>query len=108
MKKMKFKSAEEKRRYEENQRSWDLLQKKYAPTKSVKSSSDRLVYNLSNPPGRERQDIRSVSTVGGSTAKKDTMQYSGDKMKGIGMMHKSNLIPIFHDHEAKEIASMRR
>ena len=104
---MKFKSAEEKRRYEENQRSWDLLQKKYAP-KAVKPASDKLVYNLSNPPGRERQEIRSISTTGGSTAKKDTMQYSGDKMKGIGMMHKSNLVPIFHDHEAKEIASMRR
>ena len=74
----------------------------------MKQTSTKLVYNLSNPPGRDRQDIRSISTSGGSTAKKDTMQYSGDKMKGIGMMHKSNMVPIFHDHEAKEIASMRR
>lgn len=107
MKKIKFKSAEEKRRYEENQQSWNLLQKKYAP-KTVKSTPTNLVYTLCNPPGRDRQDIRSVSTTGGSTAKKDSMMYTGEKIKGIGTMHKSNMVPIFHDHEAKEIASMRR
>ena len=32
----------------------------------------------------------------------------GDKMKGIGTMHKSNAVPIFTDNEAKEISSMRR
>lgn len=107
MKKIKFKSAEEKRRYEENQKSWDALCNKYTP-KAVKQTSTKLVYNLPNPPGRDRQDIRSVSTSGGSTAKKDSMVYTGEKIKGIGTMHKSNMVPIFHDHEAKEIASMRR
>ena len=34
--------------------------------------------------------------------------YTGDKMKGIGTMHKSNAVPVFTDTEAKEISSMRR
>jgi hypothetical protein len=34
--------------------------------------------------------------------------YTGDKIKGIGTMHKSNAVPVFNDTEAKDIASMRR
>ena len=41
MKKMKFKSADEKRRYEENQKSWEALKAKYAPTKPIKAKTDR-------------------------------------------------------------------
>jgi hypothetical protein len=36
------------------------------------------------------------------------MQYTGDKIVGIGTMHKSNAVPIFTDQEAKDISSMRR
>jgi hypothetical protein len=34
--------------------------------------------------------------------------YTGNKMKGIATMHKSNAVPVFTDTEAKEISSMRR
>jgi hypothetical protein len=34
--------------------------------------------------------------------------YTGNKMKGIATMHKSNAVPVFTDAEAKEISSMRR
>jgi hypothetical protein len=34
--------------------------------------------------------------------------YTGDKIKGIGTMHKSNAVPIFSDEQAIEIATMRR
>jgi hypothetical protein len=34
--------------------------------------------------------------------------YTGDKMKGIGTLHKSNAVPIFTDEEAKDQATMRR
>jgi hypothetical protein len=36
------------------------------------------------------------------------MQYTGDKMLGIGTLHKSNAVPVFSNHEAKEMARMRR
>lgn len=35
-------------------------------------------------------------------------QYTGDKLMGIGVMHKSNLVPIFKQEDAEEIARMRR
>jgi hypothetical protein len=34
--------------------------------------------------------------------------YTGNKMIGIGTLHKSNAVPIFSDEDAKDQASMRR
>ena len=37
------------------------------------------------------------------------MQYSGErKLLGIGLMHKSNLVPIWDKEGAEEISKMRR
>ena len=50
-------------------------------------------------------DMRPVN--GGN--KREEMQYSGKrKLLGIGMMHKSNLVPIWDEEGAKEISTMRR
>lgn len=41
--------------------------------------------------------------------KKKPMEYSGErKLLGIATMHKSNLVPVFSDEDAKELAKMRR
>jgi len=41
--------------------------------------------------------------------KREEMQYSGKrKLIGIGLMHKSNLVPIWDEEGAKEISKMRR
>ncbi len=108
--KRKFKSAAEKAAFEANQKSWEQLMTKYKPNTKVKSNEGDLAssYALSNPPGRERVNIPSVSTAGGSCSKPSNLTYTGDKIVGIGMMHKSNLVPIFSDSEAKDISSMRR
>jgi len=42
------------------------------------------------------------------TKRNQNTQYTGEKIKGIGTMHKSNAVPVFTDNEAKDIASMRR
>ena len=45
----------------------------------------------------------------GTGNKKEHMQYSGErKLLGIGMMHKSNLVPIWDKEGAEEISTMRR
>ena len=45
----------------------------------------------------------------GTGRKKEQMQYSGKrKLIGIGLMHKSNLVPIWDKEGAEEIAKMRR
>lgn len=45
----------------------------------------------------------------GSTAKKHENVYTGNELAGIGMLHKSNMVPVRKDsNDAKEIARMRR
>lgn len=107
MKKIKFKSAEQKRQYQELQQSWEELKSRHK-TKPIRAQSADWVYSLSAPSNRQAQKIQSLVTPGGNTAAKQPMMYTGDKIKGIGVMHKSNLVPIFTDDQAKDIASMRR
>lgn len=88
---------------------WDAIQKKYEPKKTVKKVFKTWEYKLSVPPGRTTShDIPSRSTGENGGTKKETMQYTGTKMLGIGTLHKSNAVPVFSDHEAKEMARMRR
>lgn len=60
------------------------------------------------PAGRETPKIASMNTGFLPCTKKLPFSYTGDKMKGIATMHKSNAVPVFTDQEAKEISNMRR
>jgi hypothetical protein len=57
---------------------------------------------------RVTQKIASLVTPGGSTALKPIPKYTGDLMKGISIVHKSCLQPVFSDAEAVDFANMRR
>ena len=46
---------------------------------------------------------------GFSGGKKQEFTYSGErKLIGIGLLHKSNLVPVWDEQDAKEISKMRR
>lgn len=94
----------------ELQQSWEQLLKKY-PTKNFatpKSQDLSSVYSLGIPAGRETPKIPSLNSGKYDCFKKDVSVYTGDKIKGIGTMHKSNAVPIFSNEEAEDIAKMRR
>ena len=58
---------------------------------------------------RETAHYDALETFGGVAAKPiHGNVYTGDNMKGIGTLHKSNAVPIFTDEEAKDQANMRR
>jgi hypothetical protein len=52
--------------------------------------------------------IPSLTTIGGSTALPKPKVYTGTKIIGIATMHKSNMIPIFNEEAAVDVARMRR
>ena len=60
------------------------------------------------PAGRETPLCISIDTGFIPCIKKSQNSYTGEKMKGVATMHKSNAVPVFTDNEAKEISSMRR
>lgn len=66
-----------------------------------------------NPPQRtgraaERINIPSLETTECLTAKVEQPKYTGDKLIGIALMHKSNYVPVFTTEEAVNITKMRR
>lgn len=81
--------------------SWDELMKKYPPLKIERKLVEKKV--VAQPTGflKAKYD----TTV---AAKAPPKVYTGDKIVGIATMHKSNLVPIFNEQAAKDVASMRR
>ena len=90
--------------------SWNELLKKYAPKTPVKEVRQELreVYSLGIPACRETPKHPSLKSGYHDCTKKQSPVYTGDKVKGIGTLHKSNAVPIFSDEEAVAIATMRR
>jgi len=89
---------------------WENLFKKYATKTSTAPTHKKLSESdfLGKPACRETPKIPSLPFTGGPCFKKANPVYTGDKIKGIGTMHKSNAVPVFSDEEAVAIASMRR
>jgi len=56
----------------------------------------------------DHDQYQSLDTGHGQATKKESIKYTGDKLIGIGMMHKSNLVPVFNEDQAKDISTMRR
>jgi len=88
-------------------KQWEELVSKHAP-KSFNATVSQHPLQRVVPYRRETPNYPSLNTTEYNTYKKDIQQYTGDKMKGIGTLHKSNAVPIFTDEEAKDQASMRR
>ena len=107
--KIKWRSAEQKRQAEQLSSEWDKIVTKHKikTTSKVIRKSD--ISNTSNINHRSTNHIPSKpDSVVGAVTIKQTPQYTGDKIIGIGTMHKSNAVPIFSDKEAKDISTMRR
>jgi hypothetical protein len=112
--KVKFRNAEEARKARELDEQWNALQKKWGVEAEEKKrkralTAEPLSYQLSAPVGRTTSNhIPSLNSGAGVATLAPAKVYTGDKIKGIGTMHKSNAVPIFSDEEAVAIANMRR
>ena len=117
----KWASAEQKRRAEADAAAWTELTQRLArsaPQFSGRTVSDPamprgaykpLKLGPAYPPGREPQNIPSrPDTPGAVGARPVDKVYTGNNIKGIGTLHKSNAVPVFTDEEAVDIAHMRR
>lgn len=76
--------------------------------RALKRSLRGVTVTSTGPYIRETKPIPSLGDGIGNGVKKDVLMYTGDKLLGIGTLHKSNAIPIFKQEEAKDLASMRR
>jgi hypothetical protein len=88
---------------------WENLLKKYEPKKPLKVvKKSTSMPKLSIPDNRNPYTVPSLKSNNYDTFKKEDKVYTGDKLLGIGTLHKSNAVPIFSKEQAEEQASMRR
>ena len=101
--KPKLKPKKEREEYQ----AW--LDKHQVPiAKKVTPNVQPWTYKLAQPV-RETQKISSLnSSMMGNATVKPKQFYTGDKIIGIGTLHKSNAIPVFSVEEAQDMAQMRR
>jgi hypothetical protein len=57
---------------------------------------------------RQTPHIPSLSTGVGTAVKAPDKVYTGNKIIGIGTLHKSNAVPVFSNEDAIAISKMRR
>lgn len=109
--KHKYRTAEAAQRARKNSENWKQLLDKHevpAPTKRVPKRLEKGVYVEPKIYRRETPHIPSHSSGIGIAVRAPDKVYTGDKIKGIGTMHKSNAVPVFSDEEAIAISKMRR
>lgn len=109
--KKKFASAAQAQQQRQLEQDWQEMQQKWAPTtsKTAKHMTTKQPYRLSIPAGRGTDHIPRIdSGHKGAVTVKQTQHYTGDKLLGIGVMHKSNLVPIFSGDDAVALSKMRR
>jgi len=108
-KRIRKKIENSKRNREAQARHEEWLQSQGLDTYTLKQKTKRFKgYDIPKyKPDPDHPKCSDQIPVG--TGKKEEMRYSGErKLLGIGMMHKSNLVPIWDEEGAKEISTMRR
>jgi len=114
--KVKFASAEAKRKSEQLDREWKELLKRQGIEQEARKQRRAMSagdlkdsYSLRIPESRNTtQHIPSLNSGVGVATLPAPKVYTGTKVKGIATMHKSNAVPVFSDDEAVEISKMRR
>ena len=115
--KAKHRNAEAAALARRNAESWQAMLEKYDARPARKVRQPVQSTSKFNPvvsagpildPKRDTRHIPSVDTGQGIAAKRENTQYTGDAMLGIGVLHKSNSVPIFKQEDAEAIAKMRR
>jgi hypothetical protein len=110
-KRMRKKAENSKRNREAQANHEEWLQSQGLDTYTLKQKTKNFkgydIPQYKPDPNHPKCSDKIPVTSGGSKAKEQ--QYSGErKLIGIGLMHKSNLVPIWDEEGAKEISTMRR
>lgn len=111
--KQKFASAEHARKARALDESWKELQKKWGVEQEDKKRRRALTAEAYVAPkqlhrGANEPRLPSRDSGAGNATLKPVPVYTGDKMIGIGQLHKSNAVPVFRTEDAEDIARMRR
>lgn len=109
--KHKYRTAEAAQQARKNSENWKQLLDKHnvpEPAKRVPKRLEKSVYVETTVYRRQTPHIPSLSTGVGTAVKAPDKVYTGNKIIGIGTLHKSNAVPVFSNEDAIAISKMRR
>lgn len=107
------KSKKTRKQREKEKDAWELYKQKYGLIEN-KAKTQQIVKPFTATPKFVRpgsMDFKSLPSVGKAVdvaTKPQANVYTGDKLVGIATMHKSNIVPIFNNDAAQDVAKMRR
>ena len=115
-KKVKYKSAEDKRKALEAEQQWLAMAKQHglaskpSNSKSLKEALKKKPFEPPKPAyrGSDSKPPSLVTTTKGGGARITAPKYTGTLIKGCAQMHKSNLVPVISLNEIDDISHMRR
>ena len=111
--KKKFRSSEAAQRARVHQEEWEDLKARWGCAASQKQSA-KPEFKEYKPKPNPLMQLRGAVEKGDREAswdpcvKQESRKYTGEKVLGVGTLHKSNAVPIFSEQEAKDLSSMRR
>jgi len=110
--KRKFRNADAAKTARENAAAWNDLKIRYTPDKNKIKAISTGVYVPPKTYHRGMDEPRIPSLNNGVDSdiavKHEPNQYTGEKLLGVSILHKSCLQPIFNEQAAKDVAAMRR
>lgn len=114
--KRRWASSEAKRKAESLKAEWqrtlteiDKLKPGFSGAKKLGPVANAIPqYSTLVPPGRETPHCPSQDTGWVTCTAVQDPEYTGDKIKGISVLHKSNGVPVFSQQEIIDISKMRR
>jgi hypothetical protein len=110
------KSKKTRKQREKQKDAWEEYKAKYGLTENkartkqlVKQTVIQPVKPLSLRPGAlDHLQHKSLNSGAAVAVKRERQTYTGTAIVGIATMHKSNIVPIFNEQAAKDVANMRR
>lgn len=106
-KRAELKKREAAEKFKEQKKRDELLKPLFA---HVKKTTVKLakVGDYRAPDTKHLKSLNADGDFSGATARKENQKYTGDLIKGLAVMHKSNTVPILNQEEAVLVATMRR
>lgn len=106
-KKTRKQKQKQKDAWEEYKLKYGLSENKGRTQQMVKTWTEPKLMSL-RPGSLDHKQHKSLNSGAAVATKAVKHVYTGDKVIGIGIMHKSNLVPIFSTDAAVDLSKMRR
>ena len=108
------KSKKTRKQKEKQKDAWEEYKLKYGLSEN-KGRTQQMVKTWAEPKlmslrtgALDHKQHKSLNSGAAVAVKTPRHVYTGDKVIGIGVMHKSNLVPIFNSDDAVDLSKMRR